>query len=143
MTQTLISQFAPYKTITLCGSMAHIDKMETIAAILTKEWKKILLPQRLEQQLNYDELRKDQQHTLLAESKNNLMHAHFNKINSSDAVLICNEEKKWIPWYIGANTLIEIAYAYFLKKPIFILNPYYTTSSRDEIAGMKPVVIHK
>jgi hypothetical protein len=72
-----------------------------------------------------------------------LMQAHFEKIKKSDAVVIYNEEKKWITWYIGANTLIECAYSHFLNKPLFVLNPYDQNSSRDEIAGMKPIIINQ
>jgi hypothetical protein len=69
--------------------------------------------------------------------------AHFRKIDESEAVLIVNYEKKGIPDYIGANTFLEIGYAYGRGKKIFILNNLPTTSSyKEEILGMQPIVLH-
>lgn len=85
--------------------MAHIENMKNIAQLLTAQWHIVLLPQRMEQQINYDNLRNTSQIQLLADSKEELMQAHFEKIKQSDAILICNEEKNeyldisvQIPW---------------------------------------------
>lgn len=68
--------------------------------------------------------------------------AHFRKIEESEAVLIVNYEKKGIPDYIGANTFLEIGYAYGRGKKIYILNNLPTTSSyKEEILGMQPIVL--
>ena len=50
------------------------------------------------------------------------MHAHFAKIRESDALLVCNFAKKGIENYIGANTFLEMGYAYSLEKPVYVLN---------------------
>ena len=51
------------------------------------------------------------------------MHAHFAKIREADALLVCNFTKKGIDNYIGANTFLEMGYAYSLGLPIYTLNP--------------------
>lgn len=51
------------------------------------------------------------------------MNAHFAKIRESDAILVCNFTKKGIENYIGANTFLEMGYAYSLGLPIYTLNP--------------------
>ena len=51
------------------------------------------------------------------------MHAHFVKIREADALLVCNFTKKGIDNYIGANTFLEMGYAYSLGLPIYTLNP--------------------
>ncbi|MBP5634238.1 nucleoside 2-deoxyribosyltransferase [Candidatus Saccharibacteria bacterium] len=51
------------------------------------------------------------------------MNAHFAKIRESDAILVCNYTKKGIENYIGANTFLEMGYAYSLGLPIYTLNP--------------------
>ena len=47
---------------------------------------------------------------------------HIDKIRESDAVLICNYDKKGIKNYIGANTFLEIASAHYNRKPVYALN---------------------
>lgn len=67
---------------------------------------------------------------------------HFEKIESCDAILVVNPEKKGIAGYIGGNTLIEIGIAYYLKKPIYILYPISSELSyKQEIYGMKPIFL--
>ena len=54
--------------------------------------------------------------------KTYLMRNHFNKIASSDAVLVVNDEKNGIAGYIGANVLMEMGLGFYLGKPIYVLN---------------------
>ncbi len=68
------------------------------------------------------------------------MNAHFAKIRESDAILVCNFTKKGIENYIGANTFLEMGYAYSLEKPIYVLNtlpdmPYIN----DELKAFEPI----
>jgi hypothetical protein len=63
-------------------------------------------------------------------------------VKDMDALVVANYDKYGIANYIGGNAFIEMAYAYLLEKPVYLLNPipevpYYGT----EIIGMKPVVI--
>ena len=51
------------------------------------------------------------------------MRAHFAKIREADALLVCNFTKKGIENYIGANTFLEMGYAYSLELPIYTYNP--------------------
>ena len=55
---------------------------------------------------------------------------HFNKIESSDAILVLNYPKNNIAGYIGGSSLMEIAVARHLDKKIFIL---HELPSEDEI----------
>ena len=67
---------------------------------------------------------------------------HFKKIEWGDAILVANFEKRGIEGYIGGNTLIEIGLAFYLKKPIYILNPVSSELSyKQEIYGMGPVLL--
>jgi hypothetical protein len=74
--------------------------------------------------------------------KGDAIQAHFKKILWSDAVLIVNSEKKGIVNYIGANTFLEIGYAFGNNKRIFILNDLPTQSAyTEELRGMNPSVL--
>ncbi|MBR3055735.1 hypothetical protein IKG64_00210 [Candidatus Saccharibacteria bacterium] len=48
---------------------------------------------------------------------------HFKKVEESDAILVCNFTKNGIDNYVGANTFLEMGFAYYVKKPIYALNP--------------------
>ena len=76
-----------------------------------------------------------------AEDKKACMVAHIGKIEWCDAVLAVNIEKKGIANYIGGNTLIELAIAFYLKKKIFLLNPLPDLPCADEVSGMEPVIL--
>jgi nucleoside 2-deoxyribosyltransferase len=54
--------------------------------------------------------------------KKSLIIAYFNHILESDGILVANFDKNGIKNYIGANTFLEMGYAFALKKKIFILN---------------------
>jgi hypothetical protein len=70
------------------------------------------------------------------------MDKHFAKIQEGDAILVINNEKNGIKGYIGGNVLMEITIAYFLKKPIYILNQLdEALSIKEEIYGINPVFL--
>ncbi len=56
--------------------------------------------------------------------------------------MVCNYPKNDIDGYIGANTLIEMGLAFYLEKPIYLLNPIPEISYKEEILGMKPIVLN-
>lgn len=67
---------------------------------------------------------------------------HFDEIKKGDAILVVNPTKLAVKNYIGGNTLMEMGFAYYLKKPIYILNDIpknmiYT----EEIQGMRPIIL--
>ena len=67
--------------------------------------------------------------------------AHFEKVEWADAILVTNYDKNDVPGYIGGNTLMEMGVAFFLRKPIFLLRQIPVLSYKEEIIGMKPIVI--
>lgn len=75
--------------------------------------------------------------------KAELMRAHFDKVAQGDATLVLNYEKHGKPNYIGANVLMEMALAFYLKKPLFILNDLPEDSPfEEELKGMTPTLLH-
>jgi len=78
----------------------------------------------------------------LWDMKGSAIRDHYEKIEWCDAIVVVNHEKRGIQGYIGGNTLIEIGVAFFLKKPIYILNPVSSELSyKQEILGMKPIIL--
>lgn len=75
--------------------------------------------------------------------KEKLMRDHFALIAKSDALLVANYEKNGKPNYIGGNVLMEMTIAFYLRKPIFILNSAPKDSPLlDEIMGVRPAFLH-
>ena len=59
-----------------------------------------------------------------------------------DAVLTINQENKRIPEYICWNTLIEMAFAHILNKPLNVLNQLPEMPYTSEILAMQPIVLN-
>lgn len=60
----------------------------------------------------------------------------------ADAILVLNYEKHGVQNYIGGNVLMEMALAFYLKKPIYILNEIPEQSNfLEEIIGLNPIVL--
>ena len=75
--------------------------------------------------------------------KAQLMRNHFAEVEKADAILVLNYEKRGIQNYIGGNVLMEMSLAFWLNKPIFILNEIPEESAfEEEIKGMEPIVLH-
>ncbi len=57
---------------------------------------------------------------------------NFREIAKSDSILVVNNEKNGVKGYIGANVLMEIGLAYYLKKKIYIWNDTEASASYQE-----------
>lgn len=71
-----------------------------------------------------------------------LIRGYYEKMKNYDVVLVVNPEKKGVPGYVGGNTLIEMAFAHILHKPLYILYPIPDMQYASEIIAMQPVVLH-
>jgi hypothetical protein len=77
------------------------------------------------------------------DKKAEAMRLHFDKVVWSEAILVLNYEKNGVADYIGGATLIEIGLAFHLNKKIFFLNSIPEISYKEELLGMKPIIIHQ
>lgn len=145
--------------ITICGSIAFYKEMEQLKDDLEKIGHEVLIPKLdNEAPAEYGGGRKVYFNGYIEENggisafppeheiwelKRKAINDHFEKIKWGDAVVIANHPKRGVEGYIGGNTLIEIALAYYLNKPIFVLNPISDELSyKQEIYGMKPVLLN-
>ncbi len=137
------------KTITICASGAFAAQAYELKAQLEEKGFRILVF-RDKVKLNgeelkvdhFNELRKQRLTSEMLALKKQLMDEHIKNIEQSDAVLILNLDKNGISGYIGGNTFMEMAIAYYLGKPIFLWKqpspalPYY-----EEVMAMNPTII--
>jgi hypothetical protein len=130
--------------ITICGSLKFIKEMKAAKEELERLGHNVLLPLSAEinQPKEYWNDLKTNDFDKFCESKGERMLGHFDKVKSSDAVLVLNYEKDGKKNYIGGNTLVEMAVAFEHRKKIFLLNPIPEDSSyMEEISSMKPTII--
>lgn len=75
--------------------------------------------------------------------KNKLTIQNFRNVVNCDVLLILNYTHRGIKNYVGGNSFMEMVLAYYLNKPIYLLNdiPNNMTYS-EEIKALYPIVIH-
>ena len=79
---------------------------------------------------------------ITAHQKAGLIRGHFDVIEKSDAILVMNYEKHGKANYIGPNVLMEMSTAFYLHKPIYVLNGKPEDSPLiDEILGLEPIFL--
>jgi hypothetical protein len=137
--------------ITICGSIAFYEKMLEVKKKLEAINHKVKLPPHEIEGENgemmpvkeYYQKRKAaaDNDAWIWDRKEEAMRRHFEKVASSDAILVLNYDKNNIRGYIGPNTLMEMGLAFFLKKKIYLLNQIPELPYKEEVLGMKPVII--
>jgi len=120
--------------ISLCSSARFFDKLQGIKERLESFGFDVLLPSMVD----YHNL----EETALAKIQFNLIRAHFEKINDSDAILVVNYDKGDVRNYIGGSVLLEMGKAFDCKIPIFVLNPVPEVSYREEIIALQPMILN-
>ena len=108
------------KNIVLCGSMKVKEDLLKTKNILEEKGYNVLLPEECMKGL----------------PKEIASRAHFQRIedNNNEIILVVNTTKNGIENYIGPNTFAEIAFAFYFKKKIYLLNDYYEPYL-DELIG--------
>lgn len=137
--------------ITICGSIAHIDRMIEYQKTLELAHHVVHIPAfvahdekgRPMDSKEFYRIRKSGQMDIawFEEEKSRAMRQHFDYIAQSDAILVVNEEKNGIAGYIGGNTLMEMGLAFYLNKKIYLTHPIPELSYKEEIVGMIPEVL--
>lgn len=134
------------KIITICSSASFYKEVVEIEKKLKKLGFKVIIPitaKRMKKENNFDV----SGHKTWYQNPNDykikarLMKGHFDKVINSDAILVINLEKNGNPGYIGPNALIEMAFAFYYKKPIFIFDNISKTPFEEEILAMNPIFL--
>ena len=106
--------------ITICGSLKFFDTMVGIQERLEEMGHEVLMPIEVP---GLDYWSEDGSLRVQAKRAHDLIGKHFRKIEQSDAVLVVNMTKGAIEHYIGANTFLELGFAHYLGKRIYLLYP--------------------
>lgn len=116
--------------------MAFISEMEAFADKLRSVGFEVDTPVRDEVAINWNSLSEDQSFEL----KKAYIDAHLAKIRESDLVLLANYRKNGVDGYIGANSLMEAAFAYALGVPVVYLRPVGDQPCRLEVLSISRLV---
>lgn len=126
--------------ITICGSIKFFNQMIEVQKELERMGHTIFMPIQAD---GVDYWSEDGASRVQAKKKLELISEHMNKIEKSDAILVVNITKKEIENYIGANTFLEIGFAHYRDKKIYLLNPAPNQKYiEDEMLTMEPIVIN-
>jgi translation elongation factor EF-Ts len=125
--------------ITICGSIKFYDDMVKIQGQLEKKGHEVFMPVKA---AGVDYWAEDNTSRVQAKKTLELINEHFFKIEKSDAILVVNITKGDIKNYIGANTFLELGFAHYLGRKIYLLNPIPDQPYIiDEILTIDPVVL--
>lgn len=135
------------KTIVLCSSAAFYEHVNRLADELVAMGFKAVVP------LNARLMREANNYNVEAtktwfnnpedfKKKTNYMQRHFDEVAAGDIVLVVNDEKLDIPGYIGSNVLLEMGLGFYLKKPVYVMNPVPKDGSNyEEVIGLGSIFI--
>jgi len=139
--------------ITICGSIAFFDEMLDIKGKLEQLGNEVEMPPveiedgkgNLISIKEYYKIRKNTEgnEEWVWDRKKWAMRKHFDKVSWSDAILVLNYDKNDIKGYVGGNTFLEMGLALHLGKKIYLLNSIPEMPHKEELLGMKPIVINK
>jgi hypothetical protein len=131
--------------IMICGSMSFAKQMLDYKKQLEKLGHSVTLADDVEIHATdiafIDDLSRNLQHLI----ERDLLRNCFEKVIASDAVLALNFPKNGLQGYIGTSTLMEIAFAYFHRKKIFLLYPLPEAKHArwsHEVMAMQPRCIN-
>lgn len=126
--------------ITVCGSIKFMDEMIKTQVKLEKMGFVVFMPIKAK---GVDYWAKDNTERVKAKKKFGFISEHMDRIEKSDAILVVNVTKGKIKNYIGANTFLEMGFAHYRKKKIYILNPLPKQDYIiDELLTFEPIVIN-
>lgn len=99
---------------------------------------KVLLPDLKRYQHIRDDYGDDVTFTKI---KNRLTTENIKQVERCDCLLIINKTHRGIANYVGGNSFMEMVVAFYLKKPIYLLNPIPENMSyTEEIKSFYPII---
>lgn len=138
----IYDKFDTVMKIGIIGSMQFSVKMAEVRDKLRGLGHEVVITKFLESMIGKsdEEIEKIKLH-----QKYNLdaIREFWNLMQDTDAVLVLNYDKNDIENYVGGNTLMEIGFAYVLRKKIFMMNPIPKMPyCETEIKAVKPIILN-
>lgn len=129
------------KKVIICGSISAADEiLKTKTALETRGFE-VEIPEGVKHLKEWEGGSAAVSEKADRKIKHDLIRRYYEKMKEYDIVLVVNPEKKEIPGYIGGNTLIEMAFAHVLNKPLYALYQLPDMPYSPEILAMQPIVL--
>jgi len=119
--------------------MEFADKMIAVGSVLESQGHQVLYPKYT---FSFVQRNLNKQEKAGLKKAKDLIRAHYKNIVESDAIVILNYDKAGHKGWIGANSFLEMGFAYVLGKKIYLLNPIPDFAYfEEEIEAIGPVVL--
>ncbi|MFH1405555.1 MAG: hypothetical protein ABIH21_05740 [Patescibacteria group bacterium] len=134
--------------IVIVASLDFIPEIKHTSNQLQKMGHDVIIPMTAKKVISgeatFDQIMEEKQTGEIAQRaiRQNVVNYYYKEIQNSDAILILNFDKKGVAGYVGGGALMEMAFAFVLKKKIFLYNPIPNMDYTAEIESMQPIVIH-
>lgn len=125
--------------ITIHASLDFKDQILEAKKYLEAQGFEVILPELRRYQHIRDEMGDDKRFTKI---KTELTRENISNVEKCDCILILNYSHRGYENYVGGNSFLEMVLAFYLHKPIYLLNdipegmPY-----TEEIKALEPVVM--
>jgi hypothetical protein len=129
------------KKIIICGSISAANEITETMNKLESMGFEVEVPEGVKRREIRDKPGDGDKERANIKIKYDLIRSYFEKMKNYDAVLVVNPKKKDIYSYIGGNTLIEMAFAHILNKPLYVLYQIPDMQYTSEILAMNPIVL--
>ena len=121
--------------------MQFHKEMDKVRGLLTERGFTVYVPGELDDLAKNESYMENDEDRITAKIEYDFIREHFKKIESADAILVLNYQKKGIKGYIGGNTFLEMGYAFGLGKKIFLLYPVPEMDYKTEMHAIQPIVL--
>src|SRR3989338_4381932 len=127
--------------VIICGSISAVDEILRVKKEVEKKGHEVEIPEGVKRIEIKSKTNASTEERADIKIKYDLIRGYYEKMKRYDVALIVNPEKKGIKGYIGGNTLIEMAFAHILQKPLFCLYAVPDMNYASEIIAMQPYCI--
>ena len=126
--------------ITICGSMEFAARMVDAGSALEAKGHRVFYPRYTSHFVQHQSVVEEKAKLRNAED---LIRAHYENIQKSDAILVLNYDKGVQKRWIGANSFLEMGFAHILGKKIYLLKPVPRFAFfQEEIEAMRITVLN-
>ena len=115
--------------VVLCGSMSAIAQIEDLADSFRSLGHDVVTPSRDERDDRWATLSLDEQ----VEAKRGFIDSYLDEIRGAGAVVLANFTQNGVSGYVGANTLMEAAFARAFDIPLFLYQEPGAQSAQVEL----------
>lgn len=130
-------------TITICASMRFLPEMAKMEEKLKQMGYKVFVPKGLDMVREKGwRVPKTPSGKIRAKIKYDFIREHFRRIEKSETILVLNHDKDGQQNYIGPNAFLEMGFAFWLGKKIFLLNPIPRSYLWEEVKSMQPTILN-